>query len=227
MSDQVKVYKARYTYGDYDIPEFERRDYEIVTKQDHDSKLDKWMSTAEEERRQRELLDVKVKELQEELAKEKAESLRLFTLKVDQALETDWYKYTKKLQKEFEDYRDAAFLEKKALQEKLNVAKEALEYYKQFSLLPEDVQLKERIGGGKAAQTLKQLESGEQVKTEIYYWPSFDKIVEVQINPCGCHPFGFIATWGKKWLESGSFCFENMSQLRSYIRSKNWIKLQE
>jgi hypothetical protein len=31
---------------------------------------------------------------------------------------------------------------------------EALEYYKQFSHLPEHIQLKERIGGGRAAEAL-------------------------------------------------------------------------
>lgn len=35
---------------------------------------------------------------------------------------------------------------------------EALTYYKQFSLLPPDIQLKERIGGGKAHEALATFE---------------------------------------------------------------------
>lgn len=38
-------------------------------------------------------------------------------------------------------------------------AVEVLEYYKQFSRLPESVQLKERIGGGKADTALAALEA--------------------------------------------------------------------
>ncbi len=39
----------------------------------------------------------------------------------------------------------------------LERALDALDYYKQFSLLPNEIQLKERIGGGKAHQTIAEI----------------------------------------------------------------------
>lgn len=41
------------------------------------------------------------------------------------------------------------------LEARIEKLREALEYYKQFAQLPEEVQLKERVGGGRAFKVLE------------------------------------------------------------------------
>ena len=63
-----------------------------------------------------------------------------------------------------------------------------------------------------------------------YYITRYGDLVELEQNPCGCHPFDVIGTYtnprtGGKG-NSFSYSFGNQQQINGWVRQKHWERLR-
>jgi len=67
------------------------------------------------------------------------------------------------------------------------------------------------------------------VREQLYFYSEVrDKIIELTINPCGCHPLDVMKMWGYRFGESVSISFRNKKDLNNFIESyrKAYLELE-
>lgn len=71
----------------------------------------------------------------------------------------------------------------------------------------------------------KSKEKKNPVVTEVWMKPWGD-LVQVEWNPCRCHPNDVTMTWGKKFNEAGWYGTQNKSVWTKHLMNRGWVRLE-